>query len=198
MSIVRKESWPQYTLLVGGGVGFIASFVLTLEKIALLKDPSHIPSCNLNPILSCASAMSTPQAEVFGIPNSLFGSMAYTALLTLSALILFGAKIPQRIWKLAVLIAFAGVLYMHYLLITSIFFIHAICPWCFSIWITTLPVFLATCTLYSKAAGQSTDSLSRITRIIDEKTGTIAGVWYVLLAMTILITFWEYWSSFIL
>lgn len=62
-------------LAVGGAIGFLAAFTLTVEKIALLKDPSYSPSCSINPVLSCGSVMTTSQAEVFGFPNPLLGIM---------------------------------------------------------------------------------------------------------------------------
>lgn len=40
------------------------SITLTVEKIALLKDAAYVPSCSINPVLSCGSVMTTPQAEL--------------------------------------------------------------------------------------------------------------------------------------
>ena len=40
-------------LLTGGLLGFVAAFVLAVEKYALLADPAYVPTCSLNPMLSC-------------------------------------------------------------------------------------------------------------------------------------------------
>ena len=40
----RSLAW---LLLLGGAIGFTAAFVLVVEKIALIKDPSYVPSCSL-------------------------------------------------------------------------------------------------------------------------------------------------------
>lgn len=55
-------------LLIAGAIGLVASMTLTVEKIDILLDPSYVPSCNINPILSCGSVMMTPQASLLGFP----------------------------------------------------------------------------------------------------------------------------------
>jgi len=60
-----------WILAVCGAVGAAAAFVLIVEKIELLRDSSYVPTCSINPILSCGSVMTTEQAAVFGFPNPL-------------------------------------------------------------------------------------------------------------------------------
>ena len=60
-------------LVVLGVIGLLAAFTLTVDKFRLLEDPSFVPSCNLNPVLSCGSVMVTDQASAFGFPNPLLG-----------------------------------------------------------------------------------------------------------------------------
>src|SRR3546814_1717154 len=66
----RRVAWP---LVVGGLVGFAAAATLLIAKIALLEDPTYVPSCSINPILRSGSGLSTEQAEVFGLPNPIIG-----------------------------------------------------------------------------------------------------------------------------
>ncbi|HEY2089307.1 MAG TPA: vitamin K epoxide reductase family protein, partial [Mycobacterium sp.] len=66
----RASAW---WILIAGVIGLIASATLTVEKIELLLNPAYVPSCNLNPIVSCGSVMTTPQASALGFPNSLIG-----------------------------------------------------------------------------------------------------------------------------
>jgi len=40
-----------------------------VEKIELLLNPAYVPSCNLNPIVSCGSVMTTPQGVGAGFPQ---------------------------------------------------------------------------------------------------------------------------------
>ena len=64
----RTLAW---LLFVAGSVGVLAATVLTVEKLNIATDPTYLPSCYLNPILSCGTVMKTWQASLFGIPNSL-------------------------------------------------------------------------------------------------------------------------------
>ena len=50
-------------VLIAGVIGLVSSMTLTVEKIDLLANPSYVPSCNINPILSCGSVMVTPQGR---------------------------------------------------------------------------------------------------------------------------------------
>src|SRR3546814_12870955 len=85
-------------LLTGGAVGGAAAFALVLEKIATLREPSHVPSCDLNPVMSCGPVMSTAQAELFGFPNPLLGLVGFTVVVVPSAVLLGGARLPRWSW----------------------------------------------------------------------------------------------------
>jgi uncharacterized membrane protein len=74
-----------YILIVAGIIGCIASFVLTYDKIQVLQNANYEPSCNINPILSCGSVMKTEQASLFGVPNTVFGLVAYSMLFTFAS-----------------------------------------------------------------------------------------------------------------
>lgn len=186
-------------LLFCGIFGLTASFVLTYDKIQLLKDPANIPFCSINPIITCTSAMTSGQAEILGIPNSLFGIVAYTALIAVSVLLLTGSRLHHRVWDLVLASAIAGTLFMHYLLIQSIFVLHIICPWCFGIWISTPLILVASVLLFYRArsADGLPEFLRRILASIAARPGTILAVWYSVLALTLLVVFWEFWSSLI-
>ena len=82
-------------LLVGGLVGLVAAFVLAVEKYALLADPSYVPSCSLNPVLSCGSIMASPQAEAFGFPNPLLGIAGFSVVAAIGAALLAGARFAE-------------------------------------------------------------------------------------------------------
>ena len=41
-----------WILTVGGAIGFLAAFVLTVERFKLLTDPAYKPSCSINSVLS--------------------------------------------------------------------------------------------------------------------------------------------------
>ena len=60
-------------LFVAGIIGIVASFVLSVEKIQLLKNPDAQLGCNINPIISCGSVIQSKQAEAFGFANPYIG-----------------------------------------------------------------------------------------------------------------------------
>ena len=73
MSSDRRLAWG---LTAGGVVGFIAAAVLLVERIRLAQDSDYVPTCSLNPVLSCGSVMETAQASLLGFPNPIIGVAA--------------------------------------------------------------------------------------------------------------------------
>ena len=78
-----------------GLVGFLAALVLAVEKYALLADPAYVPTCSLNPILSCGSIMASPQAEAFGFPNPLLGVAGFPVVAATGAALLAGGRLAE-------------------------------------------------------------------------------------------------------
>jgi uncharacterized membrane protein len=127
-----------WVIIVTGFLGLLASFMLTVDKFKILKDPNFIPECNLNPIFSCSSVMSQPQAEIWGIPNTIFGIIAFSAIITIGAAMLFGAKYNKRFWQLFQLGALGGLLGAGYLFFQGVYRIGAVCPWCALTWVSVI------------------------------------------------------------
>ena len=197
-TILKSLNKAHILLLVCGLIGFTASMTLTYDKIQVLKDPTHIPPCSINPIISCTSAMSSTQSEFMGMPLSVLGVAAYTALITVSLLLVFGVKIPKQIWAIIVAVALVGVLAIHYLILESIFVLHIICPWCFTVWITMPLIFLGSCVGYSTAVLSKRPSLiNRLIGFISSNAVTVAIIWYSLLLIALLTIFWDFWISLI-
>ena len=65
-------------VLIAGVLGLAAALTLTIEKIEILINPDYVPSCSINPVLSCGSVMITPQASAFGFPNPLIGIVSFS------------------------------------------------------------------------------------------------------------------------
>lgn len=82
-------------LLVGGLIGLAAAVGLLVEKIALLENSDYIPTCNVNPVLSCGSVMTTPQAEAFGVPNPIIGIAGFAVVAAIGAGLLAGARFAR-------------------------------------------------------------------------------------------------------
>ena len=192
-----KANKASIILLVTGVVGFIASFTLTIDKIKLLQNPTFVPACSLNPIISCLSAMSSRQSEIWGIPNSLIGVMIYTALIVISLLLFLRVSLPQIVWRGMALFCLLGTLFVHYLIIQSLFSLHTICPWCLSIWLTTPLLFFALMYEYQKhiIPKKPHSFIQATVRYILKQRIFLGAVWYMVLILGIGIIFRDYWAT---
>ncbi|WP_262704292.1 MULTISPECIES: vitamin K epoxide reductase family protein [Streptomyces] len=88
----RRTGW---LLTLAGAVGWLASFQLTVDDWRLLKDPAYQPPCDISPIVSCGSVMSSPEGSVFGFPNMLLGLGAFAAVTVLGLAVLTGARLHR-------------------------------------------------------------------------------------------------------
>ncbi len=85
-------------VLIAGAVGLAAALTLTIEKIEILINPDYVPSCSINPVLSCGSVMITPQASAFGFPNPLIGIVSFTIVLVTGVLAVAKVRLPRWYW----------------------------------------------------------------------------------------------------
>ncbi|UUV35874.1 vitamin K epoxide reductase family protein [Amycolatopsis roodepoortensis] len=184
-------------LLAGAGmVGLAAALILTVEKIALLRDPDYIPTCSINPVLSCGSIMSTPQAEAFGFPNPLLGIAGFAVVTTVGVGILAGARFARWFWLgLQAGVTF-GVVFVHWLIYQSLYKISALCPYCMIVWAVTIPIFWYT-TLYNLQHGHLPvpDSWRAAVRKLAGFHTVVLTVWYLAIAVAVLQAFWDYWMT---
>ena len=70
---------------------------LTIEKIEILINPDYVPSCSINPVLSCGSVMITPQASAFGL-NPLIGIVAFGIVVVTGVLAVAKVRLPRWYW----------------------------------------------------------------------------------------------------
>lgn len=188
-SRVRRLAW---LLTIAGGLGLLAATVLLVEKIALLEDPDYVPTCSINPILSCGSVMTTSQAEAFGFPNPIIGIAGFAVVVATGVGMLAGATFRRWYWLgLQAGVTF-GVGFVHWLAFQSLYRIDALCPYCMVVWVVTIPVFLAV-TLHNVRAGHLPGN--RFTDHVDEYRGVVLTVWYLVIAGLITQRFWDYWQT---
>lgn len=177
----RRLAW---LYVIGGGIGLAAAAALTLEKIAKLRDPNHVPTCSINPILSCGSVMDSPQAAAFGFPNPLLGLVLFAVVVTTGVVTLAGFQ-PPRWYRLAMQAGTAlGVVFVHWLIVASLYSIHALCPYCMVVWAVTIPIFWYT-TLDTWPA---LEPLRRIHSVV-------LVLWYLAIVVLVLVQFWYYWKT---
>lgn len=186
-------------LLLGAGLlGLVAAVVLLVEKIALIENPDYIPTCSINPILSCGSVMATPQAEAFGIPNPIIGAAGFTAIAMVGAAVLAGAEFRQWFWLGVQAGATFGVLFVHWLIYQSLYVIGALCPYCMVVWAVTIPIFLHT-TVYvlQRLRSPRPTSLRGSAGVVTEYRAAVLTAWYLAVLALIAHRFWDYWITLI-
>lgn len=203
MSLTAK-SYPQthnfrrtlnYIFLIAGIVGLLASFVLTYDKIQYLKNPSYVPSCNINPIISCGSVMKTEQADLLGLPNTVFGIAGFSALLFLGLMLASGSKLHKNLWRLVNAATLVGFSFFIYLFFEGVYRINAICPYCFAVWLVMPPVLLYT-TLYNLEAGNIKLGAGGKTKdFLVRYHWEILTSWYIIFFGILLTHFWYYWRT---
>lgn len=179
-----------------GLVGFAAAFTLLVEKIALLEDPSYVPSCSINPILSCGSVMSTEQAEAFGFPNPIIGVAGFAVVTTAGMALLAGGRFQRWFWLGLQAGTTFGVVFIHWLMFQSLYRIDALCPYCMVVWAVTIPLFWYT-TLHNAAAGHLRVP-TRMRPVLERAVayhGAVLTGWFLLIAALIAERFWDYWST---
>ncbi len=140
-----------WILTIGSALGLFASFVLTYDKLQLVENPSFVPNCNLNPVISCGSVMSSHQGDIFGFPNPWLGLIGFGALAAVGVGMLAGATFKRWFWLGLYAGQAVGLVFALWLLGESIYDINALCPYCLltdiavitMFWYTTLYMFEA-------------------------------------------------------
>lgn len=186
-----------YILLIGGIIGYICAFVIMFDKIQILKDPNYIPSCNLNPIISCGSVMQSTQANAFGFPNPFIGLGAFPVIAVIGGAILAGARFKRWFW----LGLNAGLLFavgfVHWLFFQSVYNIGALCPWCMAVWTVSITCFWYV-TLYNfdnKHLRLPKGSAQSIYKWVRRHHLDLLLLWLLIIVGLILNHFWYYYGE---
>ncbi|MGC0336723.1 vitamin K epoxide reductase family protein [Streptomyces sp. SLBN-8D4] len=180
-------------MLVTGIVGWLASFQLTVDDWRLLKDPAYQPPCNISPIVSCGSVMSSSQGSLFGFPNMLLGLGAFAAVTALGTAVLFGARLHPRLWLALDAGALGGVVFVHWLIGQSLYELNKLCPYCAVVWVVTIGLFWY---LTMHCLEQEIVPAPRgVLAVVRDTHWMLLGAWYGVIALLVLTRFWPYWSS---
>lgn len=190
--MTRRE--PGALLLVAGVLGLVAAFALVVEKLNLLQDPSYVPSCSVNALLSCTSVMTSSQAEVFGFPNPLLGLVGFSVVAATGAALLAGAHLRRWYWicvQVGVTLAFV---FVHWLIIQSLYEIGALCPYCLAVWAVTAPLFwyvtMRNLTEWAAARPRG-PRVHRLTTALQEYHAVPLTAWYAAVVVAVAIRFWN-------
>jgi uncharacterized membrane protein len=189
------SSASAWWVLIAGVAGLVASATLTIEKIELLLNSSYVPSCNLNPIVSCGSVMTTPQASVFGFPNSLIGIAAFAVVTVTGVLAVAKVPLPRWYWVGIALGTLAAAGFVHWLIFQSLYRIGALCPYCMVVWVATISLLVVVASIAFGPDGEGRGGA--VVRELHHWRWSIAAIWFTAVFLLIVVRFWDYWSTLI-
>jgi len=184
----RQTAW---ILVIGGIIGIAASIELIVQKIAVLSNPDFVPNCDINPILSCGSVINTEQASLFGFPNPVLGVIGFTVVIMFGALLFAGVVLPRSMWLGLNLGALAGMVFVIWLVVQSLYVIGALCPWCMVVWSITIPIFWQVTT--DNLASKRLSFGKGFSEIVLALKWILMGASYLIIATLIFIRWSDFW-----
>lgn len=189
---VRVGAPGAWWLLIGGALGLVASLLLTVEKMRLLADSEYVPSCSLNPVLSCGSVMSTPQAELLGMPNPLIGIAAFSVVVVTGVLAVAHVALPRWYWTVLTVGVLIGAVFVHWLIYQSLYRIGALCPYCMVVWVVTITLLVVLA-----AIAYTGNSGHQILQVLHRWRWTLAALWFIATTLLIFLRFQDYWLTLV-
>lgn len=189
---VRVPVLSAWWVLIAGGIGLLASMALTVEKIDILANPSYVPPCNINPVLSCGSVMVTPQASAFGFPNPLLGIASFAVVVVAGVLSVAKVPLPQWFWIGLTAGVLVGAVFVHWLIFQSLYRIGALCPYCMVVWAVTITLLVV---VSSIALRPSLAGSNAVVRLLFQWRWSITALWFTAVFLLIMVRFWDYWST---
>lgn len=181
--MTKLKTIPRYLphlYIIAGGIAFLASLLLSIDKIKLLENPAVDLPCNFSPFISCGSVMETAQSAVFGFPNSFIGVGVFAAITAIGFALLAGGTFKNWFWHGMQMVLTFSMLFVLWLAYESIFTIGSLCPYCMVVWTMTIPLFAYT-TAYN---------FPRL-----KTPGILASLLYSIIIGAIIYQFWIYWIS---
>lgn len=190
VAVSRLSAW---WVLIAGVIGLASALTLTIEKIEILINPAYVPSCSINPVLSCGSVMVTHQASVFGFPNPLLGVVGFTVVVVSGVLAVARVALPRWYWAGLAAGTLLGAVFVHWLIFQSLYRIGALCPYCMVVWSVTIPLLVVTASI----ALQPERSGNGLVRALYTWRWSLVALWFTAVVLLILARFWDYWSTLI-
>lgn len=188
----KNKPFLSYLFIITGLIGFFFAFLITVEKMAIVADPSHIPPCSIDPFISCGSVMKSWQAEVFGFSNSLIGIWGFTIVTTIGFALLAGAQFKKWFWKCTQLGLTFAILFVYWLFYQIIYDIRMLCLYCMAVWAVTIPLFVYA-TVYNLKEGNICLLGKRVDQWMIKKQHYLVAFLYAIIIGVILYEFWSYW-----
>lgn len=144
----HSSAWTYGVMLFFSAIALITSLILSAETLALARAPKKLLACDFNAIVSCSRVAQTWQAEIvkFGelsFPNAFFGIAAESVFVTLAVIGMIRVRVPRWFAVCTWLGGLCVLVYAYWLFSQSMFVIHALCPWCIVLMLSTTVQFMA-------------------------------------------------------
>lgn len=193
-TLTLQKALP-WLLIICGTIGLLCAFIISYEKIELLKNPNYDVPCNIDPIISCGSVMESKQANVFGFPNPFIGLMAFPVVITTGVIMLLGARLKRWYFISLNIGALLGTVFIHWLFYQSVWSIQALCPWCIVVWVVTITTFWYV-TLYNLRQGylKLPSALKGVGEFFQRHHLDILALWFITIAGLTLHHFWYFYG----
>lgn len=139
-NIFKNKITIYIILMILGIAGLLAALILSIEKYHLLSDPTYSLSCKISQVLDCTKVISSPEAAVFGFPNSYLGIVGYSAISLFGILMIFVKyyikendglkKLESILFKIGLPFASLAIIFSLWLLDKSVYKYGTLCPYC--------------------------------------------------------------------
>ena len=178
-------------LIVTGAVAWYGAMQLITERIALLINPDYVLNCDVNPLVSCGTVMTSPEASLLGFPNPLLGVAGLVAPIAVGVALLAGARFARWFWALFLGGVTLAWVFVMWLFGEAVYDIGALCPWCMLVWLMVIPMFwwLLTWTLSTGVLAREGSPVQRVAAAVWPFTWTIVFVNLAGIALAILVQF---------
>lgn len=196
--LAKLDSYKNFAalLVIAAAIGLSASFMLTIEKIQLLKNPVTQLSCNLNPVVACGSVIQSKQAEAFGFANPIIGLVSFGVIITIGMGMFAGAKYKRWFWLGLQLGTIFGIVFVHWLFTESVFEIQALCPYCMVVWAVVIALFVnVTIFNINQKFIKLPAKYNGLVKFLTTYKWWIVLVWYLVIIGFITNHFWYYWKT---
>jgi hypothetical protein len=185
-----------WVLVVTGIIGLAMSAVLIFDEAQIAKDPNYKPSCNLNPVVSCGSVISSKQAQAFNFSNPYIGLVGFSVIITTGMTLFAGAKLKKWYWLGLEAGAIFGVGFCHWLFYQSVYRINDLCPFCVVTWVITITLFWYTSYFnFSHGYLKLPAKLAPAGQFVKKHHLDILMLWFLVIGALILKHFWYYYGK---
>ncbi len=133
---INPTSMPLSAIGILAVIGAAVSSLSLYDHTAQMNNIAvSMPLCTISESFNCAKVNSSPFSMFLGLPVASWGLMYFLAQLTLAIAAQTGVGLARN---LLVGATSFGVLFCVYLFLSSLLFIHAVCPLCLTVYLITI------------------------------------------------------------